>query len=228
MYSVVLMMALSSSATAPAAHNHGCMGGYGCTGYTCGGGHGCHGGWMSRGHSCHGGGHGCHGGGWFSKHHSCHGGSACYGGGCWGSACHGGSACYGGGCWGSGCTGGGCMGGGMAPAPAGEMKKMPAPEKIEAPKKATEEAARPAPATIMVSLPAEAKLTIDDFVTTSTSSTRLFATPTLQQGKDFTYMLKAEIQREGRTLTTSQMVTVRAGEESRIELQFPAASVAQK
>jgi uncharacterized protein (TIGR03000 family) len=107
-------------------------------------------------------------------------------------------------------------------------KEMPKPEKIDAPKKATEEAMVPAPATIIVNLPADAKLSIDDFQTSSTSSPRYFATPTLERGKDFTYMLKAEIQRDGRTMTTSQMVTVRAGEESRIELQFPVASVAQK
>jgi uncharacterized protein (TIGR03000 family) len=105
---------------------------------------------------------------------------------------------------------------------------MPKPEPIQEPKKATEEAALPAPATIIVNLPTDAKLAIDDFMTTSTSSPRIFATPTLERGKDFTYMLKAEIQRDGRTLTTTQMVTVRAGQESRVELQFPVASVAQK
>ncbi len=213
MYSVVLMMALSGSAATPAGH--------GCNG--CWGGNGCHG-WS--GHGCN----GCHGG-WFRGRHGCNGCNGCHGG-CMGYACHGGcvgGACHGG-CMGYACHGGhGCVGGVVPVAPAPEMKKeMPTPEPIKEPKKATEEAAVPAPATIIVNLPADAKLAIDDFVTTSTSSPRYFATPTLARGKDFTYMLKAEIQRDGRTLTTTQMVTVRAGEESRVELQFPVASVAQK
>jgi len=111
----------------------------------------------------------------------------------------------------------------MAPAPA----PKPAPV-IE--KKAPEEkgAAIPAPATIVVNLPAEAKLTIDDAATRSTSSVRVFSTPTLDNGKDFFYTLKAEIVRDGQTVTASKKVAVRAGEETRVSLEFPVANVASK
>ncbi len=86
----------------------------------------------------------------------------------------------------------------------------------------------PAPATIVVSLPAEAKLLIDDAATISTSETRVFASPTLEPGKDFSYTLKGELVRDGRTLSTSRRVSVRAGEETRVQLDFPADSVAQR
>jgi uncharacterized protein (TIGR03000 family) len=113
-----------------------------------------------------------------------------------------------------------------APAP----KTMPkAPEKVPAPKPGTEtEAAAPAPATIIVSLPAEAKLLIDDAPTTSTSDIRVFASPELEQGKDFYYTLKGELSRDGRTFTTSLPVKVRAGEETRVQLEFPVTSVVQR
>jgi uncharacterized protein (TIGR03000 family) len=85
-----------------------------------------------------------------------------------------------------------------------------------------------APAIILVSLPAEAKLTIDEHVTTSTSNQRRFSSPPLDLGKDFHYTLKAEMVRDGEKVVTSQRVTVRAGEETRVTLEFPAATVASR
>lgn len=82
-------------------------------------------------------------------------------------------------------------------------------------------------ATIVVTLPADAKLSIDDMATSSTSATRVFVSPTLPAGKDFTYVLKAEVTREGKTMTTSKVVTVRAGQESRVSFEFPM-TVAQR
>ncbi|MBY0523996.1 MAG: TIGR03000 domain-containing protein [Gemmataceae bacterium] len=196
MYSLVLMMALSGSADAPA--NHGCHGCSGC--------HGCY----SSCHGCH----GCHGG--HKKHgcHGCHGCNSCYGcyGSCTGYSCCGGYACYGSGCM--GCYGGAPV---VAPPPPPPAKKDDVPAK-----KKEEEASKAAPATIVVSLPANAKLLIDDRATTSTSAVRTFATPALEQGKEFSYTLTAEIVREGKTETVTEKVTVRAGEASRVNISFPA------
>jgi uncharacterized protein (TIGR03000 family) len=117
----------------------------------------------------------------------------------------------------------------MAPAPVPPPEAMPkkGPEKVPAPKASEkEEVAVPAPATIVVSLPAEAKLLIDDAATTSNSSLRVFASPSLEPGKDFYYTLKGELVRDGQTITTSQFVKVRAGEETRIQLDFPPATLA--
>ena len=54
----------------------------------------------------------------------------------------------------------------------------------------------PAPATLIVSLPADAKLTIDDSPTASTSAERTFVSPTLKPGQDYNYTLKAEMVRD--------------------------------
>jgi uncharacterized protein (TIGR03000 family) len=90
------------------------------------------------------------------------------------------------------------------------------------------EASLSAPATIFVSLPAEAKLTVDGAATQSTSSTRIFATPALDRDSDYFYTLKAEIVRDGQTVTASKRIAVRAGEETRVSIGFPEASVAQR
>jgi len=85
-----------------------------------------------------------------------------------------------------------------------------------------------APATIVVSVPAEAKLSVDDVATQSTSATRVFASPALERGKEYYYTLKAEITRDGKSVTATKRVAVHAGEESRVSLDFPEASLALK
>ncbi len=82
-------------------------------------------------------------------------------------------------------------------------------------------------ATIVVSLPEDATLTIDNEPTTSTSANRVFVSPTLESGKEYQYTLKAQVVREGKTQTTTRQVTVQAGQVSRIELTVPATGVAQ-
>jgi uncharacterized protein (TIGR03000 family) len=84
------------------------------------------------------------------------------------------------------------------------------------------------PATLVVNLPAQAKLTVDDYATRSVTSVRTFTTPNLEAGTTYYYTLKAEVVRDGQTLTTNKRVAVRAGEETQVSLEFPAASVAQR
>src|SRR5260370_8433 len=94
MYSVVLLMAISNGAEAPAFHRHSCNGASACAG-TVVVASACHGGVTCNG--CHGGRHARHG-----RRHGCHG-------------CNGGYACAGY----VGCAGGvGCTGGAVVPAPA--------------------------------------------------------------------------------------------------------------
>jgi uncharacterized protein (TIGR03000 family) len=103
------------------------------------------------------------------------------------------------------------------------------PEKVPPPKAGTEtEAAAPAPATIIVSLPAEAKLMFDDAPTTSASDLRVFTSPSLEPDKDFYYTLKGELTRGGQTFTTSMPVKVRAGQQTRVQLEFPVTNVVQR
>ncbi len=77
-----------------------------------------------------------------------------------------------------------------------------------------------APATIIVSLPAEAKLLVDGTPTASQSSERRLVSPVLQPGRDFHYTLTAEIVRDGQTVRQSQTIAVRAGQETRVPFTF--------
>jgi uncharacterized protein (TIGR03000 family) len=86
----------------------------------------------------------------------------------------------------------------------------------------------PAPATIVVSLPANAQLKIDDYATRSQSATRTLVTPPLTPGQEYHYTLTAEVRRGNEPVTVTKRVPVRAGEETRITLEFPPATVAQK
>src|SRR5262249_11748769 len=80
----------------------------------------------------------------------------------------------------------------------------------------------PAPATIVVNLPAEAKLLIDDSPTSSTADRRTFVTPPIERGKSYTYTLKADMTRDGQKLHSEKEITVRAGEETRVMIDFAA------
>jgi uncharacterized protein (TIGR03000 family) len=67
-------------------------------------------------------------------------------------------------------------------------------------------------ATITVKLPADATLFVDDRRSPSKDPVRSFATPPLPAGKEFAYLLKAEVIRNGQPETLTQKVPFRAGE----------------
>ncbi len=102
------------------------------------------------------------------------------------------------------------------------------PEEIKKPKSSDSKTGIDAPATIVVSLPADAKLMVDETITKSTSASRLFASPILETGKEYHYTLKAEIVRDGTTYTAVRRVPVRAGEETRVTLEFPETSLVEQ
>ena len=81
-------------------------------------------------------------------------------------------------------------------------------------------------ATLVVTLPADATLTIDGTATSSTSANRVFVTPSLEEGKEYEYTLKAQVVRDGQTQIATAKVTVRPGKTSQVELTVPAAGVA--
>jgi uncharacterized protein (TIGR03000 family) len=201
MYSVVLVVALAGSAEAPDCHR--CQGGYGgCYGGSYGG---CYGGGYG---GCYGGfrGHGCFGGGGYG---------GCYGGGYGG--CYGGGY---GGCYGGGY--GGCYGGGYGGCYGGTVIIKKDVEKIKDMPKVDKDKDKDvaAPANIVVSLPAGAKLSVDGYVTTQTSSTRYLVTPTLQPGQDYTYTLVAETTQNGQPVQQSQKIVVRAGATTPVSFTF--------
>lgn len=67
-------------------------------------------------------------------------------------------------------------------------------------------------ATITVKLPADATLYVDDRKSPSKDPVRSFATPPLPTGKEFAYVIKAEVIRNGQPETVTQKVPFRAGE----------------
>lgn len=80
----------------------------------------------------------------------------------------------------------------------------------------------PLPVTVVVTLPADAKLTFDDVPTTSTGRRRVFISPALSVGPSFQYVLKAEVMRDGKLVTMRKYLEVRAGDRIEISFSVPA------
>jgi uncharacterized protein (TIGR03000 family) len=74
-------------------------------------------------------------------------------------------------------------------------------------------------ARLIVELPASAKLYVDDQPMTGTSARRVFQTPTLEPGRSYHYMLRAELVSGGKTYQETKKITLRSGEE--IRASFP-------
>lgn len=191
MYSVVLMMAMTSGGDAPAGlfSHHSCCGCTSAPVYTaC-----CSAPVYASCTGCAGGHHKLFGG---HKHHSCCGSAPVY----------------------VGCTGvspySGCVGTPVIVTPPVEKPKetIPPPKKEE--KKPGEISA---PATLIVNVPANAVLTIDGNATSSTSAHRVFESPVLQPGREFRYTLQATFTVEGRQVVLSKSVIVTAGAEATVD-----------
>lgn len=171
---------------------------------------------------------GCHWRCGCSGYYSCYGCSGCYG--CYGCyGCHG-TVMYG--CYGChGCSGCyGCYGCYSVYAPV-IMPAQPAapatkPEAVPPPKK---EVKLENQARLIVSVPKDAKLFIDDQLMKATSDRRVFRTPTLDKDQTYYYVLRAEVVRDGKTLSETKQVIVKAGSEisaSFSELQNSATATA--
>jgi uncharacterized protein (TIGR03000 family) len=199
-YSMVLMAALATGSAAPECHwcggcwggCHGCWGGcHGCWG-------GCHGCWGCQG--CY----GCYG--W--SHGACYGCYGCYGN-CWG--------CWGGySSWSCGCYSNGCCSGMFAPGyvvPAAPEAAPPQGEGLPKPKQ-TDKPMTMAPtrAKLIVEMPADARLYVDDRPMKTMAPVRTFSTPELEPGQVYYYELRAEVMRDGKAITQTKRVLLRAGD----------------
>jgi uncharacterized protein (TIGR03000 family) len=85
-----------------------------------------------------------------------------------------------------------------------------------------------APATVVVRLPAGARLTFDGTPTRSAGATRSFQSPPLEPGRTYHYTLAAEVIHDGQKLTVTREVAVRAGQDSEVRLNPSAFQVARK
>jgi uncharacterized protein (TIGR03000 family) len=78
---------------------------------------------------------------------------------------------------------------------------------------------KPEPGKVTIELPADAKLLFNGMPATGAGATRTFATPPLEAGQDYGYDLTAEVVRNGRVVTVTERVVVRAGETARVSLK---------
>jgi uncharacterized protein (TIGR03000 family) len=75
--------------------------------------------------------------------------------------------------------------------------------------------APPNSATLVVELPSDAKLFVDDKPTKSTSaSRRVFQSPSLEPGNKYSYVLRAELERDGKKYRQTKTIAVRAGQKT--------------
>lgn len=80
-------------------------------------------------------------------------------------------------------------------------------------------------ATVSIRLPADARLSVDGVPLELTGADRVFTTPELPIARDYTYNFKIEYDRNGRTLSESQKVTVTAGKTSTVVFEDLTASI---
>jgi uncharacterized protein (TIGR03000 family) len=79
------------------------------------------------------------------------------------------------------------------------------------------------PAQVTILLPADAKLSFSGIVATGTGAIRTFATPPLEPNQEYGYEMTVEVIKDGRTLKTTKVVIVRAGES--LQVKFDLAEV---
>lgn len=67
-------------------------------------------------------------------------------------------------------------------------------------------------AKLIIEVPADAKLFIDDLPMKTASARRVFSTPNLQPGQTYYYIVRAEVVRDGKTVSETKRVTMKAGD----------------
>ncbi len=101
--------------------------------------------------------------------------------------------------------------------PAKSGEPLPAPKSDGKPSTMA-----PGRARLIVELPADAKLFVDDHAVKATKSVRNFTTPVLEPGQVYYYELRAEMVRDGKPVTETKRVLIRAGDV--VRAQFEAAT----
>jgi uncharacterized protein (TIGR03000 family) len=83
---------------------------------------------------------------------------------------------------------------------------------------------RPTSATLTVRVPADARVFVNGLATTSTGSVRRYVSNGLRDGYNYTYSIRAEIVRDGQTITETQAVKLQAGDAPSVEFAMNAAN----
>jgi uncharacterized protein (TIGR03000 family) len=95
-------------------------------------------------------------------------------------------------------------------------------EELEKPKKnktGVKETMAPTRAKLLIELPANAKLFIDDKPVEAALGVQLFDTPALEPDKVYFYMVRIETMRDGQPLSQTHRILVRAGQVTRTEFK---------
>lgn len=87
---------------------------------------------------------------------------------------------------------------------------------------------KPEPGKLTIDLPADAKLLFNGTAASGTGATRTFSTVPLEPGTDYGYELTAEVVRDGRVVTVTERVVVRAGETAKVTLNPGVATASAK
>ena len=98
----------------------------------------------------------------------------------------------------------------MSPWPVG-----PAPireETIPLPKKGQESQA-PTKARLIVDVPADGKVYVDDQPMKTPAEHRVYQTPDLEPGQTYVYDIRVEVQRDGKAVSETKRVLLKAGQE---------------
>jgi uncharacterized protein (TIGR03000 family) len=82
-----------------------------------------------------------------------------------------------------------------------------------------------AAARLTVRMPVDAKLFVDDVLSSLTGKTRSFETPKLEPGQTYAYTLRMEADRDGRTVSESKRVRLAAGKEVTVDFSETTAVV---
>jgi uncharacterized protein (TIGR03000 family) len=93
------------------------------------------------------------------------------------------------------------------------------PETEKKQKDKEEGTAAPNRARLIVEVPADSKLFIDDKPMKTTSEKRSFSTPTLVEGESYYYEVRVEAMRDGKPVSETKKVTIKAGEVAKVDFK---------
>jgi uncharacterized protein (TIGR03000 family) len=83
-------------------------------------------------------------------------------------------------------------------------------------------------ARVVVTLPTDARLWVENVECPLTSAVRSFNTPPLNSNQRYSYNLKVEVVRDGQTVSETQRVVITPGQESRVDFNNTAVGTAAR
>jgi uncharacterized protein (TIGR03000 family) len=86
-------------------------------------------------------------------------------------------------------------------------------ETVPLPKKLGQESLAPHKARLIVEVPADSKVYVDDQAMKTPSETRVYQTPDLEPGQIYYYEVRVEMERDGKVISETKRVVLRAGQE---------------